>query len=442
MVTMPLKEGAYTLSSGYGPRWGTFHAGLDFAAPLGTPIYAVADGVIIEGKDRAPGSVSGFGNWIWQDSQRELGVDIIYGHMRHHEIYVRAGDRVTAGQLIARVGSEGGSTGPHLHFEVWGPPGRVGGKHQDPAAWLKRVGAGQPTKKEAPMSPALINSDPVDADWSQKFGFGNPRSTNGMLGICIHTTENPIGSPAEGVANYQINTETGSYHVLVDNTTNDNINSIRENTDDWMTWSAGPKGNQIALHLSFVAYARCTRAEWLAADRMLNEGADAVAYWVKRYGFPAVKINGADLLAGRRGIFGHADVSAAWREVDHTDPGPNFPWDVFLAKVKERLNPTQPQGGTAMTELSGVSAAALNDAKIAAIEARDRAKNNEATTVAIEQQLAGPRERDGKQLYHGWPQLGGRTLVDGVAAIGTYLGIPGFSDPRGVVKPNKHNNDA
>lgn len=103
--------------------------------------------------------------------------------------------------------------------------------------------------------------------------------------------------------------------------------------------------------------------------------------------------------------------------------------------------PPQPNGGT-MTELSGVSAAALNDAKLAAIEARDRTKNTENVAVAIEQQLAGPRERDGKQLYHGWPQLGGRTLVDGVAAIGTYLGIPGFSDPRGIVKPNKHNNDA
>lgn len=146
MVVQPMKQGTYRISSGYGPRWGSFHAGLDFAAPLGTPIYAVADGVIVQGADRAPGSVSGFGNWVWQDSQKECGKDFIYGHMRHHEIYVRAGQRVKEGQLIARVGSEGQSTGAHLHFEVWGSPGRMGGRHENPANWLK----GKPHPGAAP----------------------------------------------------------------------------------------------------------------------------------------------------------------------------------------------------------------------------------------------------------------------------------------------------
>lgn len=129
-------NGTWRVSSGYGSRWGGFHAGLDFAAPLSTPIYSVSDGTVVQGNDRAAGSVSGFGNWVWIDSQANLGRDFIYGHMRHHEIYVKRGDRVKAGQLIARVGSEGGSTGPHLHFEVWGPPGRTGGRHEDPATWL------------------------------------------------------------------------------------------------------------------------------------------------------------------------------------------------------------------------------------------------------------------------------------------------------------------
>ncbi|WP_083286109.1 peptidoglycan DD-metalloendopeptidase family protein [Corynebacterium sp. HMSC08C04] len=134
MVTHPMKQGTYQVSSGYGPRWGTFHAGLDFAAPIGTPIYAAADGVVVEGKERY--NVSGFGSWIWLDCQDSVGKDFIYGHVKHDGILVKAGDRVRAGQQIGVVGNEGQSTGPHLHFEVWGSPGRLGGAHQDPAPYL------------------------------------------------------------------------------------------------------------------------------------------------------------------------------------------------------------------------------------------------------------------------------------------------------------------
>lgn len=130
------------------------HNGTDFSVPDRTPIYAVCDGVIVEGNDRAAGTVSGFGNWIWQDSQDEHGVDVIYGHMRHKDILVRRGDRVTAGQLIGYVGSEGQSTGPHLHLELWSPPGRVGGGAMNPEPWL--AGADQPDDKPTvePPKPA------------------------------------------------------------------------------------------------------------------------------------------------------------------------------------------------------------------------------------------------------------------------------------------------
>ena len=134
MVSHPMKQGTYQVSSGYGPRWGTFHAGLDFAAPIGTPIYAAADGVVVEGRERY--NVSGFGSWIWLDCQDSVGKDFIYGHVKHDGILVKAGDRVRAGQQIGVVGNEGQSTGPHLHFEVWGSPGRLGGVHQDPAPYL------------------------------------------------------------------------------------------------------------------------------------------------------------------------------------------------------------------------------------------------------------------------------------------------------------------
>ena len=117
-------------------RWGTMHAGLDFACPTGSPLYASSDGTVVEGKDRKQGSVSGFGSWIWIDCQESEGVDLIYGHVDHSKIRVRKGDSVKAGDLIGYSGNEGETTGPHLHFEVWSRPGRTGGSSVDPAHWL------------------------------------------------------------------------------------------------------------------------------------------------------------------------------------------------------------------------------------------------------------------------------------------------------------------
>ena len=146
--------------SGYGPRTNPVtgrrehHNGDDYPVPLRTPIYAPTDGVVVEGKDRAADTVDGFGNWIWIDAQRAVGKDFIFGHLEHRDILVRGGDRVKAGDLIGYVGSAGQSTGPHLHFEVWSAPGRLGGKALDPAAWLARAGATEPLAGPTPAKPS------------------------------------------------------------------------------------------------------------------------------------------------------------------------------------------------------------------------------------------------------------------------------------------------
>lgn len=125
--TRPLTD--YRISSCYCARWGTFHRGLDMPAPLGTPIYAVGPGTVIRS-----GPASGFGNWVVIDHGD--GTVSVYGHMR--VLVAREGQRVGPGTLIAYVGNEGQSTGPHLHFEV-----RVGGPSgpsTDPTIWLRRRG--------------------------------------------------------------------------------------------------------------------------------------------------------------------------------------------------------------------------------------------------------------------------------------------------------------
>lgn len=169
-----------------------------------------------------------------------------------------------------------------------------------------------------------------DIDWSPRFRVGHPRPLSGLKGICIHTTENPFGARAEDVADWQINTETGSYHALVDIYGT----RLRCNTDDWHTWSTGNRGNDILLHLSFVGFARYSRAEWLKQDRMLAAGATIAAHWCRTYGIPAKKVTAA----GLPGILGHADTRV-WGGTDHTDPGPGFPWDKFLEYVNANLTP-------------------------------------------------------------------------------------------------------
>ena len=200
-VVHPMGEddGTWSISSGYGSRWGAFHAGLDFAAPLGTPIYAVADATVVQGKDRAAGSVSGFGNWVWLDAQSTLGKDFIYGHMRWADIYVKRGDRVKAGDLIARVGNEGGSTGPHLHFEVWGSPGRTGGKHEDPAPWLqKNINSGEElTVSQVDELKKLIKSE---AEKTRKHTEAWFKAFNGPIGADVKDIRQQVTGGRDSIA--------------------------------------------------------------------------------------------------------------------------------------------------------------------------------------------------------------------------------------------------
>jgi murein DD-endopeptidase MepM/ murein hydrolase activator NlpD len=117
------------LTTCYCMRWGQMHHGLDLAAPLGTPIYSAADGVVLKA-----GRVSGFGNALYiQDADGNVH---IYGHMRYYD--VKAGDIVHAGDQIAKVGNEGYSTGPHLHYEIH--RGDMNGRPLDPQDWLAERG--------------------------------------------------------------------------------------------------------------------------------------------------------------------------------------------------------------------------------------------------------------------------------------------------------------
>jgi murein DD-endopeptidase MepM/ murein hydrolase activator NlpD len=117
-------------SSCFGSRWGALHGGVDIAAPIGTPIYAAHSGVVARA-----GTATGFGYAVY--IRGDDGAVTVYGHVNQY--FVRAGERVVAGELIAEVGNRGQSTGPHLHFEVH-PSGAMYGGQVDPVPWLRGRG--------------------------------------------------------------------------------------------------------------------------------------------------------------------------------------------------------------------------------------------------------------------------------------------------------------
>jgi murein DD-endopeptidase MepM/ murein hydrolase activator NlpD len=124
----PVKAAEFTSSFGVRNdpcgRGAAMHAGIDLAGPVGTPIYATADGTVAE----AAYHNGGYGNLIKLDHGR--GIETRYGHLS--AFTVRPGDRVKRGQMIGHMGSTGRSTGSHLHYEV-----RIDGRAVNPIPFMR-----------------------------------------------------------------------------------------------------------------------------------------------------------------------------------------------------------------------------------------------------------------------------------------------------------------
>jgi murein DD-endopeptidase MepM/ murein hydrolase activator NlpD len=126
----PIKQGSGaliwpvngTFTSPFGMRWGRLHAGIDIAAPTGTPLRAADSGRVA-----IAGWVGGYGNYTC--IQHNGAMSTCYGHQS--SIGVSVGQSVSKGQVIGALGNTGNSTGPHLHFEV-----RINGSPVDPMGYL------------------------------------------------------------------------------------------------------------------------------------------------------------------------------------------------------------------------------------------------------------------------------------------------------------------
>lgn len=140
VVYWPLRQGSYTESSPFGWRVSPvsgqmlLHEGIDMAAALGEPIYAAADGKVVEVSEN-----SHSGAFVTIEHQTAGGEKYTtsYLHQYLDQILVHTGDSVKAGQQIGQVGSNGWSTGAHLHFEVR----NAQNEPIEPTAFMQKLGA-------------------------------------------------------------------------------------------------------------------------------------------------------------------------------------------------------------------------------------------------------------------------------------------------------------
>lgn len=126
---------AVPISSGFGDRvapcryCSSNHRGVDFTPGNGTPIFAIADGVVTSSEYGG-----GYGQFVYLEHDiNGQSVLSLYAHMQRGSSPLQVGDEVQVGEFIGLVGNTGTSTGPHLHLEI-----RINGDYVDPFAWLKQ----------------------------------------------------------------------------------------------------------------------------------------------------------------------------------------------------------------------------------------------------------------------------------------------------------------
>jgi N-acetyl-anhydromuramyl-L-alanine amidase AmpD len=156
--------------------------------------------------------------------------------------------------------------------------------------------------------------------------------------IVIHSMESPEKpDTAEAVAMWfaglRGEAPRASAHACVDSNS-----LVRCVPPEHVAWHA-PGANRDGYGIEHAGVARQSAEQWADeySQSMLRISAQHAAEICHLYHVPALKLSPADLIAGRHGICGHADVNAAYHLSSHYDPGPHFPWSQYIAMVRENL---------------------------------------------------------------------------------------------------------
>lgn len=178
---------------------------------------------------------------------------------------------------------------------------------------------------------------PISAACSRKYTAvhnSGSRPLSAIKWIVLHSTEGPT---AESAASWFANPASeGSAHLVVDNDA-----CFRCMANDDVPWAA-PGANENGLHIEQAGYAAWTRTDWRANDLTLRRAAYKAAQHAKMFNIPLRWVGPVGLRLGRKGLTTHRDISYAWpvqaRAAGfHTDPGENYPKDIFLAYATQYL---------------------------------------------------------------------------------------------------------
>lgn len=160
-----------------------------------------------------------------------------------------------------------------------------------------------------------------------------------VRGVCIHDMEYPermmaardVGKFFATIPNDP--KKKASAHIGVDN--EEVIQYVKDNNVAY----GCPGVNHDMIHVELAGYSSQARRNWMDpyGVKLLTLAGDAVAQYCLKYNLPAKHLTNRELLEDQKGIIGHYQASQVYRLSDHTDPGPNFPWDYFMATVARQI---------------------------------------------------------------------------------------------------------